>query len=69
MLEQTTRHSTRLAAMPQMSIANANDLSGLSVLGTTDLLDASRYVGWAVRERGRFGSFPLHDDYGDEAQA
>jgi hypothetical protein len=69
MPEQVTRHGTGLATMPRVPAVDASTISDLSALGTSDLLDASRYVGWAVREHGRFGSFPLHDDYGDEAHA
>ncbi len=34
-------------------------------LGGADLHDASRGLGHFARERGRFGSHPVHDDYGD----
>ncbi len=31
--------------------------------------DGGKYVGYLRREHGRFGSFPLYDDYGDDADA
>jgi hypothetical protein len=34
-----------------------------------DPRDGSKYVGWYAREHGRFGSFPVHDDYGDDSGA
>lgn len=37
--------------------------------GGADPLDGSRGLGHFARERGRFGSMPTHDDYGDEARA
>jgi hypothetical protein len=37
--------------------------------GTSEALDGSRNLGYLAREGGQYGSFPLHDDYGDEASA
>lgn len=36
-----------------------------------DPLDGSKYLGYLRREyeNSQFGSFPLHDDYGDESWA
>jgi hypothetical protein len=36
-------------------------------LGHADPRDASKYWGHHVRDHGRFGSYPVHDGYGDEA--
>jgi hypothetical protein len=38
---------------------------------TVDPIDGSKYLGFERREYedSRFGSFPLHDDYGDESWA
>ena len=30
--------------------------------------DGSKNIGYVCRENGRYGSFPMHDDYSDEAQ-
>lgn len=34
---------------------------------TIDHMDANRGIGFVVREQGRYGSYSLHDDYGDES--
>lgn len=34
-----------------------------------DAMDGSRGIGHFARESGRFGSYPTHDDYGDESSA
>lgn len=31
--------------------------------------DGSKYMGYMARDSGQWGSFPMHDDYGDEADA
>ncbi|PAX57190.1 hypothetical protein [Brunnivagina elsteri] len=38
---------------------------------SVDRMDGSKYIGYTRRERedSRFGSFPVHDDYGDESWA
>ena len=33
-----------------------------------DHLDAAKGWGFLAREDGRYGSYPMHDDYGDEAE-
>ena len=33
-----------------------------------DYLDAAKGWGYLAREDGRYGSYPMHDDYGDEAE-
>ncbi len=38
-------------------------------LGNDGPRDATRGTGFAVRERGRFGSHPVHDDYSDESDS
>ena len=30
-------------------------------------LDASKGIGYPVRESGRYGSYPAHDGFGDES--
>ncbi len=37
-------------------------------LGYDDLHDARRGQGQHVRDHGSFGSYPVHDDYGDESE-
>jgi hypothetical protein len=32
-------------------------------------MDGSRYIGYMGRDNGQWGSFPMHDDYGDESDA
>jgi hypothetical protein len=32
-----------------------------------DAQDGSKYIGQMARDSGQFGSFPGHDDYGEEA--
>jgi hypothetical protein len=31
--------------------------------------DGGKYIGFMRRERGKFGSRPIHDDYSDESDA
>lgn len=38
-------------------------------VGRPDPRDASKGVGHLVRDHGRYGSFPVHDGYGEEADA
>jgi len=33
-----------------------------------DHMDASKEWGYMAREEGRYGSYPMHDDYSDEAE-
>ncbi len=35
----------------------------------TETLDGSKYIGFMARDGGQWGSFSIHDDYGDEADA
>ena len=48
--------------------------SDISVIGQevgscSDYQDASKYGGFMARDNGTYGSFPGHDDYGDESDA
>jgi hypothetical protein len=36
-------------------------------LRESDPRDASKYWGYLARDNGQFGSYPLHDDFGDES--
>jgi hypothetical protein len=33
----------------------------------SDPRDGSKYLGWMARENGQFGSYPMHDAYGEES--
>jgi hypothetical protein len=37
-------------------------------IGYADPLDASRGWGYIARDHGAFGSYPVHDDFGDESR-
>ena len=40
----------------------------LAQMGYADARDASKYWGHHFRDNGAFGSYPVHDDFGDEAE-
>ena len=54
-----------VVSTPSVEVSRAN---GGSDLERADDLDASKSKGFLAREGGRYGSYPLHDDYSDEAE-
>lgn len=55
--------------------SHAGDVTGFSTHRASstrqsqEAIDGSRGIGHFARESGRFGSYPTHDDYGDESSA
>jgi hypothetical protein len=41
----------------------------LDAIADEDVRDATRHTGFPARERGRYGSHPLHDEFSDEGDA
>jgi len=51
--------------------ANYSEQGDWYTFNSVDRMDGSKYIGYQCREyeNSRFGSFPIHDDYGEEAWA
>jgi hypothetical protein len=63
--------SVRARAEREKEIRDATQRSkskGVAELSGQDTLEAHRYMGFVVRENGRYGSHPLHDKHDDESK-
>lgn len=71
--EITSRLSSVVSTAAHPS--HAGDATALVTHGASraqqiqEAIDGSRGIGHFARESGRFGSYPSHDDYGDESSA
>jgi hypothetical protein len=64
---QTPRPS-RTVTTADSSAQDGENKAGASDLRSSDERDASKHWGHYAREHGRFGSYPVHDDFGDESE-
>jgi hypothetical protein len=51
--------------------SESSDYANWYECNTVDPMDGSKYIGYTAREyeSSRYGSYPIHDDYGDESWA
>ncbi len=65
--KQHSHSSTSVTSGPQSDSMPTNSKGAIQHLGKKDPFDASREWATSYRDRGSFGSFPIHDPHGDES--
>jgi hypothetical protein len=72
------QHATDMAHLSKLTVTREHKLAvqfkgqqtqylGVAERNQQDTLEAHRYMGFVIRERGRYGSHPLHDKHYDES--
>lgn len=70
-LEKQRRRNRRNKPINSINSSESSDYANWYECNTVDPMDGSKYIGYTAREyeSSRYGSYPIHDDYGDESWA